>query len=32
MIIERFRNQNAKVVYVYARFREHGRLAPEGLA
>ena len=30
MIIERFRNQDAKAVY--ARFREHGRLAPEGLA
>ena len=30
MIIERFRNQDAKSVY--ARFREHGRLAPEGLA
>ena len=30
MIIEQFRNQDAKAVY--ARFREHGRLAPEGLA
>src|SRR5579863_9794131 len=30
MVIERFRNQNAKAVY--QRFREQGRLAPEGLA
>jgi hypothetical protein len=30
MVIERFRNQNAKAVY--HRFSEQGRLAPEGLA
>jgi len=30
MIIERFRNQDAKAVY--SRFREQGRLAPEGLS
>jgi hypothetical protein len=29
MVIEHFRNQNAKAVY--ARFREQGRLMPEGL-
>ena len=29
MVIERFRNQDAKSVY--ARFRERGRLMPEGL-
>lgn len=29
MVVEHFRNQNAKAVY--ARFRESGRLAPEGL-
>ena len=29
MVIERFRNQNADAVYY--RFREKGRLAPEGL-
>ncbi len=29
MVIERFRNQNAKAVY--HRFREQGRLAPDGL-
>ena len=29
MVIEQFRNQNAKAVY--ARFREKGRLMPEGL-
>ena len=29
MIIERFRNGNA--IPVYRRFRDHGRLAPEGL-
>jgi uncharacterized protein DUF3303 len=30
MVIERFRNQDAKAVY--QRFRERGRLAPDGLA
>jgi hypothetical protein len=30
MIIERFRNGDAKPIY--ERFRERGRLAPEGLA
>jgi len=30
MVIERFRNQNAKAVY--QRFSKHGRLAPDGLA
>ena len=30
MVIERFRNQDAKAVY--RRFRDQGRLAPEGLA
>jgi hypothetical protein len=29
MVIERFKDRNA--VPVYRRFREHGRLAPEGL-
>ena len=29
MVVERFRNQNANAVY--QRFRERGRLAPEGL-
>ena len=29
MIIERFKNKDA--VPVYQRFRDHGRLAPEGL-
>jgi hypothetical protein len=29
MVIEHFRNRNAKAVY--ARFREKGRMAPEGL-
>jgi len=29
MVIERFRNGDA--VPVYRRFREHGRMAPEGL-
>lgn len=29
MVVEHFRNQNAKAVY--ARFRASGRLAPEGL-
>ena len=29
MVIERFRNRDAKAVY--ARFREKGRMAPEGL-
>jgi len=29
MVIEQFRNQNAKAVY--ARFKEKGRLMPEGL-
>lgn len=29
MVIERFRNQDAKAVYL--RFREQGRLAPDGL-
>jgi hypothetical protein len=29
MVIEQFRNQNAKAVY--ARFREKGRLMPDGL-
>ena len=29
MVIERFRNQDAKTVY--HRFREQGRLAPDGL-
>jgi Protein of unknown function (DUF3303) len=29
MVIERFRNQNAKAVY--HRFSEQGRLAPDGL-
>jgi hypothetical protein len=30
MVIERFKNQDAKAVY--RRFHEKGRLAPEGLA
>ena len=30
MVIERFRNQNAKPVY--SRFREKGRLMPNGVA
>src|SRR6516165_6794086 len=30
MVIERFRNQNAKAVY--NRFREKGRLTPNGVA
>ena len=30
MVIERFRNQDAKGVY--RRFREQGRLAPDGLS
>jgi hypothetical protein len=30
MVIELFRNQNAKAVY--ARFREKGRLMPEGIS
>jgi hypothetical protein len=30
MVIERFRDQNAKAVY--GRFRERGRLMPDGLA
>jgi len=29
MVVERFRNQDAKAVY--ARFRERGRMIPEGL-
>jgi hypothetical protein len=29
MVIERFKNQDARAVY--ARFREKGRMAPEGL-
>ena len=29
MVIERFKNRDA--VAVYKRFREHGRMAPEGL-
>lgn len=29
MVIERFRNRDAKAIY--ARFREKGRMAPEGL-
>lgn len=29
MVIERFKNQDA--VAVYRRFRDHGRMAPEGL-
>lgn len=29
MVIERFRDQNAKAVY--ARFRDRGRMAPDGL-
>jgi len=29
MVIERFRNRDAKAVY--ARFRDQGRMAPEGL-
>jgi hypothetical protein len=29
MIIERFKNQDATAVY--RRFRDHGRMAPEGL-
>jgi hypothetical protein len=29
MVIERFKNKNAEAVY--RRFREHGRMAPEGL-
>jgi hypothetical protein len=29
MVIERFRNQNAKAVY--SRFREKGRLMPDGI-
>jgi hypothetical protein len=30
MIIERFKNRNTKAVY--RRFREKGRMAPDGLA
>lgn len=30
MVIERFRNKDA--VPVYRRFRDHGRMAPDGLA
>jgi len=30
MVVETFRNQNAKAVY--ARFRENGRMTPDGLA
>ena len=30
MVIETFRNQDAKAVY--RRFRDHGRMAPDGLA
>jgi hypothetical protein len=30
MVIERFRDQNAKAIY--ARFREKGRMTPEGLS
>jgi hypothetical protein len=30
MVIETFRNQDAKAVY--RRFRDHGRLAPDGLS
>ena len=30
MVIERFKNQDAKAVY--RRFREKGRMAPDGLA
>jgi hypothetical protein len=30
MVIERFRNQDAKPIY--QRFREQGRLAPDGLS
>ncbi len=30
MVIERFKNRDAKAVY--RRFRDHGRMAPEGLA
>jgi hypothetical protein len=30
MVIERFKDQNLKVVY--RRFREQGRMMPEGLA
>jgi hypothetical protein len=30
MVIERFKNKNAEAVY--RRFRERGRMAPEGLA
>jgi hypothetical protein len=30
LVVERFRNGNA--VPVYRRFRDHGRLAPEGLS
>jgi hypothetical protein len=30
MVVERFRNQNGKAVY--QRFREKGRLAPDGLS
>jgi len=29
MVVERFRNQNAKAVY--ARFRQQGRMMPDGL-
>jgi hypothetical protein len=29
MVIERFRNQDAKAVY--RRFRDHGRMMPDGL-
>jgi len=29
MVIERFKNRDAKAVY--RRFREHGRMAPDGL-
>ena len=30
MVIERFRNQDAKAVY--RKFRDHGRMMPEGLS
>jgi len=30
MVVERFKNRNAKVVY--RRFRDQGRMAPDGLA
>ena len=29
MVIERFKNRNARAIY--ERFREHGRMQPEGL-